>query len=94
VEGGEGQLVAGDGTPEKDGERIEEAEFAVGEEVANGFLGGAIQDEAEGTLVGIAGGNDEDAAAEIRVEEIGMRNEQRAGEAERGREFAHREENV
>lgn len=70
-EGGEGELVAGDGTPEVDIEISEVGKFRAGDEIANFLAGRMIQNEAKRSFRGSVIGEENDGLIEMTIAQSG-----------------------
>lgn len=83
-EGGKSELVAGDRPAIVNGKLAERGEFLLVEEVTDDFTSGLVQDEAEGSLVRMVLGKQDDGAVEGAVAQRGVRQKQLALELDRG----------
>ena len=80
MEGGEDDFLSSDGTAEENGEMAEGGETEIGiKDFAEGTMGWAIEDEGNGTVFFVVGGEKEHGFGEIGIAETGMGEEESVG---------------
>lgn len=67
VQGGEGEFIGRDGAADVDAHLTEGAEALIWQEVGDALIQGAVQDVAEGALLGGVGGHEDHGARKIRI---------------------------
>jgi hypothetical protein len=83
-EGGEGEVLAGDGAADVHGDAGEGDEFFVVQEVADLVAGGLVENEAEGAIDFVVIGDEDDGAVEDAIGEAGGSEEEFSLQSQRG----------
>ena len=82
-EGGKNELIGGHRPAEENRHATERAEILAGQNLADETAGRTIQRQPERAFLRVVGGDQEDRFPKVGIEQTGVRDEQRASEADR-----------